>query len=101
MRCADCFAEKPIPAVVEFEAQLQILELLDHKSIFTAGYKAVLHIHSIVEECEVVELLSQIDPKTKKKLKKKPLFVKGNTVITCRIQVRLRSMVAPCMLASQ
>jgi peptide chain release factor subunit 3 len=83
-----CGPKKPIPAVVEFEAQLQILELLDHKSIFTAGYKAVLHIHSIVEECEVVELLSQIDPKTKKKLKKKPLFVKGNTVITCRIQVQ-------------
>eukprot|EP00243_Klebsormidium_subtile_P004384 TRINITY_DN18366_c0_g1_i1.p1 TRINITY_DN18366_c0_g1~~TRINITY_DN18366_c0_g1_i1.p1 ORF type:complete len:761 (-),score=242.13 TRINITY_DN18366_c0_g1_i1:546-2828(-) len=80
--------KKPIPAVVEFEAQLQILELLDHKSIFTAGYKAVLHIHSIVEECEVVELLSQIDPKTRKKLKKKPLFVKGNTVVTCRIQVQ-------------
>ena len=24
--------------------QLQILELLEHKAIFTAGYKAVLHI---------------------------------------------------------
>lgn len=47
----------PIQAVLEFEAQLQILELLEHKAIFTAGYKVVLHIHSVVEECEIMELL--------------------------------------------
>ncbi|KAF5445471.1 hypothetical protein F2P56_034518 [Juglans regia] len=77
---------KPIPAVTEFVAQLQILELLDN-AIFTAGYKAVLHIHSVVEECEIVELLKQIDPKTKKPMKKKVLFVKNNAVVVCRIQV--------------
>lgn len=63
----------PIAAVTEFDAQLQILELLDN-AIFTAGYKAVLHIHSVVEECEIVALLSQMDPKTKKPMKKKIRF---------------------------
>ncbi|XP_040932864.1 eukaryotic peptide chain release factor GTP-binding subunit ERF3A isoform X1 [Gossypium hirsutum] len=77
---------KPIPAVTEFTAQLQILELLEN-AIFTAGYKAVLHIHSVVEECEIVELLQQIDPKTKKPMKKKVLFVKNGAVVVCRIQV--------------
>ncbi|XP_031406060.1 eukaryotic peptide chain release factor GTP-binding subunit ERF3A-like isoform X3 [Punica granatum] len=77
---------KPISAVTEFVAQLQILELLDN-AIFTAGYKAVLHIHSVVEECEIVELLQQIDPKTKKPMKKKVLFVKSNAVVVCRVQV--------------
>ncbi|XP_042399003.1 eukaryotic peptide chain release factor GTP-binding subunit ERF3A-like [Zingiber officinale] len=84
---------KPIGAVSEFNAQLQILELLDN-AIFTAGYKAVLHIHSIVEECEVVELLEEIDTKKKKdadprkkKAKRKPLFVKNGAVVVCRIQV--------------
>ncbi|KAI4324940.1 hypothetical protein MLD38_030381 [Melastoma candidum] len=77
---------KPIAAVTEFVAQLQILELLDN-AIFTAGYKAVLHIHSVVEECEIVELLQQIDPKTKKPMKKKVLFVKNGAVVVCRIQV--------------
>ncbi|KAI4350990.1 hypothetical protein L6164_005385 [Bauhinia variegata] len=76
----------PIPAVTEFVAQLQILELLDN-AIFTAGYKAVLHIHSIVEECEIVELLQQIDPRTKKPMKKKILFVKNGAVVVCRVQV--------------
>ncbi|GAB4827441.1 hypothetical protein Ancab_034325 [Ancistrocladus abbreviatus] len=77
---------KPIASVVEFVAQLQILELLDN-AIFTAGYKAVLHIHSVVEECEIVELLQQIDPKTRKPMKKKVLFVKNGAVVVCRIQV--------------
>ncbi|KAJ4713485.1 Elongation factor [Melia azedarach] len=77
---------KPIAAVTEFFAQLQILELLEN-AIFTAGYKAVLHIHSVVEECEIVELLQQIDPKTKKAMKKKVLFVKNGAVVVCRVQV--------------
>ncbi|XP_056170536.1 uncharacterized protein LOC115665764 isoform X1 [Syzygium oleosum] len=78
--------EKPIAAVTEFVAQLQILELLDN-AIFTAGYKAVLHIHAVVEECEIIELLQQIDPKTKKPLKRNVLFVKNGAVVICRIQV--------------
>ncbi|OEL25915.1 Eukaryotic peptide chain release factor GTP-binding subunit ERF3A [Dichanthelium oligosanthes] len=84
---------KPVGAVSEFNAQLQILELLDN-AIFTAGYKAVLHIHSVVEECEIVELIEEIDLKRKKETdpkKKKPkrklLFVKNGAVVVCRIQV--------------
>lgn len=64
------------------------------QAIFTAGYKAVLHIHSVVEECEIVELIEEIgmkkkkeeDPK-KKKPKRKPLFVKNGAIVVCRIQV--------------
>nr|XP_028959924.1 eukaryotic peptide chain release factor GTP-binding subunit ERF3A-like isoform X3 [Malus domestica] len=77
---------KPIPAVTEFFAQLQILELLDN-AILTAGYKAVLHIHSIVEECEIIELVSQIDTKTKKPMKKHIRFVKNGAIVVCKIQV--------------
>ncbi|KAG9131249.1 hypothetical protein Leryth_006100 [Lithospermum erythrorhizon] len=81
-----CSATKPIHAVFEFDAQLQILELLDN-AIFTAGYKAVLHVHAVVEECEIIELKQQIDLKTKKPMKKKPLFVKNGAFVVCRIQV--------------
>ncbi|PIN18099.1 Polypeptide release factor 3 [Handroanthus impetiginosus] len=81
-----CSIAKPIPAVSAFVAHLQILELLDN-AIFCAGYKAVLHIHAVVEECEIVELMQQIDPKTKKPMKKKPLFVKKDALVVCRIQV--------------
>ncbi|XP_024959025.1 eukaryotic peptide chain release factor GTP-binding subunit ERF3A-like isoform X1 [Cynara cardunculus var. scolymus] len=78
--------EKPIAAVYEFVAQLHILELLEN-AIFTAGYKAILHIHAVVEECEIIELMQQIDPKTRKPMKKKVLFVKNGAVVICRIQV--------------
>ncbi|KAK6163383.1 hypothetical protein DH2020_000247 [Rehmannia glutinosa] len=81
-----CSVAKPIPAVSEFDAHLQILELLDN-AIFCAGYKAVLHIHAVVEECEIVELIQQIDPKTRKPMKKKPLFVKKGALVVCRVQV--------------
>ncbi|KAL4296459.1 hypothetical protein GQ457_12G007510 [Hibiscus cannabinus] len=74
---------KTIPAVTEFTAQLQILELLENLVIRLS----VLHIHSVVEECEIVKLLQQIDPKTKKPMKKKVLFVKNGAVVVCRIQV--------------
>lgn len=80
-----CSRSHPVPAVTVFEAQLQILELLEHKAIFTAGYKAVLHIHSVVEECEVIKLTAEINPKTKEK--KKVKFVKSNSILICRIGV--------------
>lgn len=57
------------------------------QAIFCAGYKAVLHIHAVVEECEIVDLMQQIDPKTRKPMKKKPLFVKKGGLIVCRVQV--------------
>jgi GTPase len=33
--------------VKAFEAQLAIVELLEHKALFTAGYKAVMHCHTV------------------------------------------------------
>jgi hypothetical protein len=48
---------------------MQILELLEHTPIFSAGYKCILHIHSVVEECECTEMRYELDPKTKSKKK--------------------------------
>lgn len=54
----------PTPYDPEFwKLPEQVLEL--PKGLFTAGYKAVLHVHSVTEECEIQALISQIDPKTK------------------------------------
>jgi translation elongation factor EF-1alpha len=52
-----CSIKNPVPMVTQFEAQLVILELLEHNPIFTVGYRSVLHIHTAVEECEVVKLV--------------------------------------------
>ncbi|KAJ1641325.1 P-loop containing nucleoside triphosphate hydrolase protein, partial [Pavlovales sp. CCMP2436] len=77
----------PAPVVRKFEAQVIVVELLEHKSIFSAGYTAVLHCHAIAEECAIVELTSEIDKKTGKRSKKKPMFVKSGGVVTCIIEV--------------
>ena len=53
-----------------------------------------MHIHAIVEECEIVDLIEEIDLKKKKetdtkkkKQKGKPHFFKNGAVVLCRIQV--------------
>ncbi len=36
----------PVKVVSYFDAQIVILELMEHKPILTGGYKAILHLHS-------------------------------------------------------
>ena len=74
----------------------------------------MLHIHSVVEECEIVDLIEEIDMKKKKdadpkkkKPKRKPLFVKNGAVVVCRIQVLYKSsphsyynLIKPCSFDS-
>ena len=80
-----CSKFNPVPVVTQFEAQIAILELLEHKPILTGGYKAVLHLHSVVEECEVTKLIAVVDPKTKEKTKAK--FAKSGAICIARIAV--------------
>lgn len=42
----------------------QVLDLLEHKPLISGGYKAILHVHSLVEECEITDLRGQMNPKT-------------------------------------
>ncbi|GLC44810.1 hypothetical protein PLESTM_001647600 [Pleodorina starrii] len=77
--------KNPVPMVTQFEAQLVIVELLEHNPIFTVGYKSVLHIHTACEECEVSKLVAEIDPKTKEQ--KKVKYIKSGGICICRITV--------------
>lgn len=43
----------------------------------------MLHIHTAVEECEVVKLISAVDMKTKEQ--KKVKYVKSGAMCVCRI----------------
>lgn len=78
-----CTREQPILAITQFECQLMILEL-DHKALFTAGYSAVLHIHTAEEEVQVVKLCSELDKKTGEvKPGPPPRFVKSGALCVC------------------
>jgi len=83
----------PVPIVTVLEAQLMIVELLEHNPVFTVGYKAVLHIHTNVEECEITKLVCEVDPKTK--AEKKVRFVKQGGICICRIAVEKPICVTP------
>jgi len=75
-----------VPCLTEFEVMLAVNELSKEKSLLTAGYEAILHLHTCVEECTVSELVAQVDTKTNQESKKKPTFVKSNSVVRCRLQ---------------
>lgn len=82
-----CPPSKPCHHVTTFLAQLAMVDMLDHRPLFTAGYNAILHIHTLAVECVVVQLLRQVDKKTGQPLKKKVTFVRQNDVAIVQLRV--------------
>jgi peptide chain release factor subunit 3 len=69
-----------------FIAKVVITELLPHKPLISKGYYAVLHLHSVIVECEIVELIAEYDKKTQKVAKNKPAFVKNGSIVDMKIK---------------
>jgi len=79
-----CSPKRLVHCVRQFEAQISIVEL---KSILSAGFNCVLHVHAATEEVTFAALLHKLEPKTGRKSKKPPPFAaKGQSVIA-RLQV--------------
>lgn len=81
-----CEPTNLVKVIQEFTAQLVILDLFPSNPLFTAGYEAVLHVHTACKECVVLDLLAEMDKKTKKPTKKKPTFVKSGAIVIARLQ---------------
>lgn len=64
---------KPIHTVTRFEAKLAVV---DSKNIICAGYGAVMHVHTLAEECTLASLLHYYDKKTGKKSRRPPQYAK-------------------------
>mmetsp|Transcript_10998 Transcript_10998/g.33962 ORF Transcript_10998/g.33962 Transcript_10998/m.33962 type:complete len:575 (+) Transcript_10998:479-2203(+) len=76
------------PAVHSFTAQLALIELLEHRPIFTSGYSCMLHAHTVESECTCDAILEQINVKSKPGAPKRPVhFAKQGAVILCKISV--------------
>jgi len=71
------------PVTSDLVGQIAILQLLETKTLFTAGYDCVFHTGTAQEETTVVRLLDQLDPKTGQSIKKLPTFVKEKAVVVC------------------
>lgn len=78
-----CTPENLCHTVKTFEAQVVILE---HKSIICAGYRAVLHIHNVVEEVSFEVLIDLIDKKTGNRMRQRPRFIKQDQVAIAKLE---------------
>lgn len=53
-----CTAPRLCPAVMEIKVQLMLVDMLEHRPVFTPGYDAVMHTHTVEIEVTCVKLLS-------------------------------------------
>ncbi|KAI9095812.1 P-loop containing nucleoside triphosphate hydrolase protein [Phlyctochytrium arcticum] len=78
-----CTNKNPVHYTTVFDAQLAIIE---YKNIICAGYNAVMHLHTAVEEITLSALLHSVDKKTGKKTKRPPQFLKQGDVAIVRVE---------------
>jgi len=75
------------PVVTEdFVAQIFIMNLLEHKSIFSAGYECVLHIHTCVQEIQCMLLIESLDPKTGESLNRLPKYIGNKGIVIAHLK---------------
>ncbi|KAL8704510.1 MAG: hypothetical protein Q9201_002319 [Fulgogasparrea decipioides] len=79
-----CSPKRPVHCVAAFEAQIHLLEL---KSILSAGFNCVLHVHSAIEEVTFAALLHKLEKGTGRKSKKAPPFGRQGMAIIARLEV--------------
>lgn len=78
-----CAADKPVPIVEEFIAQIAVI---NHPTVLAKGYTPVFHVHTAQVPCQFVELLEQIDPRTGQVMKQNPDFLKNGDVAKVKIR---------------
>ena len=79
-----CSSKRPVHCVSAFEAQIVLIEL---KSILSAGFNCVLHVHSAIEEITFAALLHKLEKGTGRKSKKVPAFAQKGQSIIARLEV--------------
>jgi peptide chain release factor subunit 3 len=86
-----CNRDDPAPISDLFEAELDILELLDFKPIISKGYQCIIHIHTVADEAIIKDIICSFEKNDKQEVnrKEKPHFVRSFTKILCRISTRI------------
>ncbi|KAK9479652.1 P-loop containing nucleoside triphosphate hydrolase protein [Lipomyces japonicus] len=76
--------DHPVHTVTAFEAQIAIIEL---KSILSAGFTCVIHVHTAIEEVTFAALLHKLEKGTNRKSRKPPAFATRGMKIIARLEV--------------
>ncbi|KAF2405264.1 hypothetical protein EJ06DRAFT_485903 [Trichodelitschia bisporula] len=79
-----CSMKRPVHCVNAFEAQIVLLEL---RSILSAGFNCVMHVHGATEEVTFAALLHKLEKGTGRKSKKPPGFATKGMSIIARLEV--------------
>ncbi|KAI5291383.1 translation termination factor GTPase eRF3 [Ascosphaera aggregata] len=79
-----CSPRRPVHCVKSFEAKIRLLEL---KTLLSAGFDCVLHVHSAIEEVTFSALLHKLQKETGRRSKKPPAFAKKGDTIIARLEV--------------
>ena len=79
-----CSPKRLVHCVAAFEAQIRVLEL---KSILSAGFNCVMHVHSAIEEVTFAALLHKLQKGTNRKSKVPPSHAKRGDSIIARMEV--------------
>ncbi|KAF2870330.1 P-loop containing nucleoside triphosphate hydrolase protein [Massariosphaeria phaeospora] len=79
-----CSPKRPVHCVSSFEAQIVLLEI---KSILSAGFNCVLHVHAAQEEVTFAALLHKLEKGTGRKSRKAPGFATKGMSIIARLEV--------------
>ncbi len=78
-----CDEANPLMPVKEFIGQFMVLD----KPLFTAGYTAVLHVHTAVEHVTITKIIAKLDKKTGKKLPEVPKFGKTKDLLLVKFEL--------------
>lgn len=68
-----------MPVTNVFEAELDILELLEYKPIISKGYTCIMHIHTYNDEVIIKDIIKSIETNEKGEpiIKEKPQFARS------------------------
>jgi peptide chain release factor subunit 3 len=56
-----CSRDNPVPVTMLIEAELELLELLEHKPIMSKGYTCVMHCHTFADDCVVKDIITAVE----------------------------------------
>ena len=75
--------DNPRTIATEFTARIVVL---NHPSVLTVGYTPVFHVHTAQVSCQIIEIISKIDPATGQVLQEKPDMLRNGDVAMVKVK---------------
>lgn len=85
-----CQRDSPMPVTEVFEAEVDVLDLVEYKPIMTKGYTCMMHIHTYHDEVVIKDIVKAWEKNDRGEVteKQKPQFVRSQTKMICRITTK-------------